>query len=158
MHATSTFRRSIIATVAMRPKRLGLTFHPAGRGLRKILGDLELAVMESIWKREQATVREVHEDLAAARGLAYTTVMTVMTRLARKGLLKKRRDGAAFVYEAPLNADELMRSSVRDVLAGLLSDFAQPTMSEFVDTVKTDSADRIDELKKLVDEARRKKK
>jgi predicted transcriptional regulator len=142
----------------MPAKRLKLPFHPAGRGLRKILGDLELAVMESVWRRGQATVREVHEDLAADRGLAYTTVMTVMTRLARKGLLQKRRDGAAFVYHAPLSADELLRSSVRDVLAGLLTDFAQPTMSEFVETVKTGSADRIDELKKLVDDARRKRK
>ena len=123
----------------MPAKRPGLTFHPAGRGLRKILGDLELAVMESVWRRGQATVREVHEDLAAARGLAYTTVMTVMTRLAGKGLLEKRRDGAAFVYEAPLSADELLRSSVRDVLAGLLNDFAQPTMSEFVDASATSS-------------------
>lgn len=114
--------------------------------------------MESVWRRGQATVRDVLEDLAADRGPAYTTVMTVMTRLAHKGLLKKRRDGAAFVYEAPLSADELMRSSVRDVLAGLLSDFAQPTMSEFVESLKSDSGDRIDELKKLVDDARRKKK
>jgi predicted transcriptional regulator len=141
----------------MPAKRLGLTFHPAGRGLRKILGELELAVMESVWQRGQATVRAVHEDLAD-RDLAYTTVMTVMTRLAQKGLLEKQRDGAAFVYQAPLSADELLRSSVRDVLAGLLTDFAQPTMSEFVETLKTDSAGRIDELKKLVDDARRKKK
>jgi predicted transcriptional regulator len=141
----------------MPAKRLGLTFHPAGRGLRKILGELELAVMESVWQRGQATVRDVHEDLAD-RDLAYTTVMTVMTRLAQKGLLEKQRDGAAFVYQAPLSADELLRSSVRDVLAGLLTDFAQPTMSEFVETLKTDSAERIDELKKLVDDARRKKK
>jgi predicted transcriptional regulator len=141
----------------MPAKRLGLTFHPAGRGLRKIFGELELAVMESVWQRGQATVRDVHEDLAD-RGLAYTTVMTVMTRLAQKGLLEKQRDGAAFVYQAPLSADELLRSSVRDVLAGLLTDFAQPTMSEFVETLKTDGADRIDELKKLVDDARRKRK
>jgi predicted transcriptional regulator len=141
----------------MPAKRLGLTFYPAGRGLRKILGELELAVMESVWQRGQATVRDVHEDLAD-RGLAYTTVMTVMTRLAQKGLLEKQRDGAAFVYQAPLSADELLRSSVRDVLAGLLTDFAQPTMSEFVETLKTDGADRIDELKKLVDDARRKRK
>jgi predicted transcriptional regulator len=141
----------------MAAKRPALTFHPGGRGLRKILGELELAVMESVWQREEATVREVHEDLTD-RDLAYTTVMTVMTRLARKGLLEKQRNGAAFVYQAAMSADELLRSSVRDVLAGLLTDFAQPTMSEFVETLKTDSAERIDELKKLVDEARRKKK
>jgi predicted transcriptional regulator len=110
-----------------------------------------------VWQRGQATVRDVHEDLTD-RELAYTTIMTVMTRLAQKGLLEKQRDGAAFVYQAPLSADELLRSSVRDVLAGLLTDFAQPTMSEFVETLKTDSLGRIDELKKLVDDARRKTK
>lgn len=142
----------------MPAKRIATTFHPAGRGLRKILGELELAVMEAVWRRGQATVRDVHEDLAAERSIAYTTVMTVMTRLARKGLLEKRREGAAFVYEAPLSADELLRSSVRDLLSGLLSEFARPTLSAFVDTVKDENPERIEELKKLVDEARRTKR
>lgn len=142
----------------MAAKRVGTTFHPARRGLRKILGELELAVMESVWSRGEATVRDVHEDLAAERSIAYTTVMTVMTRLARKGLLRKRREGTAFVYEAPLSADELLQSSVRDLLSGLLSEFARPTLSAFVDTVRDESPERIEELKKLVDAARRKKR
>src|SRR5688500_14547941 len=142
----------------MAAKRIGTTFHPAGRGLRKILGELELAVMEPVWRRGQATVRDVHEDLAAERSIAYTTVMTVMTRLARKGLLQKRREGAAFVYEAPPSAERRSRSSGRDLLSGLLSEFARPTLSAFVDAVKDESPERMDELKKLVDEARRKKR
>jgi predicted transcriptional regulator len=64
--------------------------------LRKILGDLETDVMEAIWARGRATVHDVHERLAAAdREGAYTTVVTVMSRLAGKGLVEKQKDGAA---------------------------------------------------------------
>jgi predicted transcriptional regulator len=76
----------------MDPKRYHFTFDPRKKGLRKILGDLEADVMEAMWARGRATVHDVHERLAAAdRELAYTTVMTVMSRLADKGLLESGR-------------------------------------------------------------------
>src|SRR5690349_7256712 len=66
--------------------RYQFTFDPWKKGLRKILGDLEADVMEAIWALGQATVHDVHQRLADAnRELAYTTVMTVMSRLAEKG-------------------------------------------------------------------------
>ena len=69
--------------------RYQFTFDPRKKGLRKILGDLEADVMEAIWALGHATVHDVLERLAAAdRELAYTTVMTVMSRLADKGLLE----------------------------------------------------------------------
>ncbi|HEX6062217.1 MAG TPA: BlaI/MecI/CopY family transcriptional regulator, partial [Candidatus Limnocylindria bacterium] len=56
-------------------------------GPNAFLGPLETAVMDRLWKRRQATVRDVVDDLAKSRSLAYTTVMTIMTRLHAKGLL-----------------------------------------------------------------------
>jgi predicted transcriptional regulator len=61
----------------------------SGKGAEKLLGDLELAIMREAWGRETVTVRDVLEALNRKRKLplAYTTVMTVMSRLAEKGLL-----------------------------------------------------------------------
>ena len=83
-----------------RPKRRG------SRGTNAFLGPLETAVMERLWKRRQATVREVVDDLTRSRSLAYTTVMTIMTRLHRKGLLTRDRDGKTYVYRPAYTRDE----------------------------------------------------
>jgi predicted transcriptional regulator len=63
-------------------------------------GELEAAIMDRLWERGRpALVREVLEDLRGDRDLAYTTVMTVMDNLHRKGWLRRERDGRAWRYE-----------------------------------------------------------
>ncbi|WP_333766925.1 BlaI/MecI/CopY family transcriptional regulator [Streptomyces sp. IBSBF 2435] len=65
------------------------------------LGDLEDAVMTRVWAwNRPVTVREVLEDLARDRTIAYTTVMTVMDNLRQKGWLRREADGRAYRYEA----------------------------------------------------------
>jgi predicted transcriptional regulator len=81
------------------------------------LGDLERLVMEQLWAAPDAlTVREVHERLAATRELAYTTVMTVLDRLAKKKLTSRERDGKAWRYRAAAPREELAADLMRDAL------------------------------------------
>jgi predicted transcriptional regulator len=81
------------------------------------LGDLERLVMEQLWAAEGAlTVREVHEQLAGTRELAYTTVMTVLDRLAKKQLTERERDGKAWRYKAAAPREELAADLMRDAL------------------------------------------
>lgn len=133
--------------------RYHFTFDPQKKGLRKILGDLEADVMEVIWARGQATVHDVHERLAPDRELAYTTVMTVMSRLADKGLLEKWKDGAAYVYVPAASKEEFTRRTVGTVLSELLDDFTAPAMSQFVDLVGDEAA--MEALAKAIEEKRR---
>ena len=88
------------------------------------LGELERAVMELLWDGvgehpAGASVREVLEGLPAERGLAYTTVMTVLERLVKKGLVTRERDGRAWRYTACGTRESLtaeaMRASLGDV-------------------------------------------
>jgi BlaI family transcriptional regulator, penicillinase repressor len=66
----------------------------------RVLGELESRVMRVLWARKSPiSVRDVHDQLAPDHSLAYTTVMTVMERLARKGLLRRKMKGRAFLYE-----------------------------------------------------------
>lgn len=69
------------------------------------LGDLERAVMEVLWEAGPATARTVAEHLAE-RDLAYTTVLTVLTRLERKGLLRKEKAGRAHRYTAVASRED----------------------------------------------------
>ena len=81
-------------------------------------GDLEAAVMERIWRRNQPVlVRDVLEDLQGNRAIAYTTVMTVMDKLHRKGWLRRAPQGRAYVYEAVASRESYTASLMRDAWA-----------------------------------------
>ena len=101
----------------------------AARG--DLLGPLETAVMERFWKRGPATVRDVVDELARTRGLAYTTVMTVMVRLQGKGLLERERNGKTFVYRAMSTRDEHRAKISRDLARGLVSQFGDAALAAF---------------------------
>ena len=83
------------------------------------LGELERAVMDRLWaapEGEARTVREVHAELAADRDIAYTTVMTVMDRLARKELVHQERAGRAYRYRARASRASLTAELMRETL------------------------------------------
>ena len=82
------------------------------------LGDLERVVMEHLWNAARgATVREVHSALEADRDIAYTTVMTVLQRLAKKSLVVQQRDDRAHRYAPVHGRDELVASLMVDALS-----------------------------------------
>lgn len=76
------------------------------------LSDLQLDVMDVLWERGEATVADVHQALAASRGLAYTTVATLLTRLEDKGVARRRREGRQLCYRAHVTKDEVQRRMV----------------------------------------------
>mgnify|MGYP001083720774 CR=1 FL=1 len=73
---------------------------------------LELACLKVLWNLGEGNVRDVRRELAPARPLAYTTVMTVLDRLARKGAVSRRKVGRAFVYAPQVSRDTLRRLAV----------------------------------------------
>jgi len=103
------------------------------------LGPLETAVMERLWNRRTATVRDVVDDLAESRPLAYTTVMTIMTRLHVKGLLARDRDGKTYVYRPAFTRDEHRARLSRDLVRGLVDEFGDVALAQF--TAELDSVD-----------------
>lgn len=83
------------------------------------LGELERDVMEQLWAADgPVTVRAVHGGLAAERDLAYTTVMTVLDRLAKKGAARRVREGKAYWYEPAASRDEMVAGLMHEALAG----------------------------------------
>ncbi|MDT9592590.1 BlaI/MecI/CopY family transcriptional regulator [Nocardioides zeae] len=89
---------------------------------RSALGDLERAVMDVLWSQPTSatlTVRDVHAQVAEQRDVAYTTVMTVMDRLARKGHVVQEREGRAYRYRATASRGQmtadLMRGALEDI-------------------------------------------
>jgi predicted transcriptional regulator len=97
----------------------------------KFLGPLEAAVMDRLWKRGSATVRDIVEDLGRTRALAYTTVMTIMTRLHAKGLLERDRDGKTYVYRPAFTREEHRERLSRDLVRGLVDEFGELALAHF---------------------------
>jgi predicted transcriptional regulator len=103
------------------------------------LGELERAAMEVLWdRREPMLVRDVVEALAE-RGLAYTTVMTVLTRLTSKGFVRREADGRAWRYSPVAGRDEYVAQLMLDALS--LTGDREAALTHFARSVSTPEAE-----------------
>lgn len=124
--------------------------------LETALGRLERQVMEAVWTGGAASVRDIKARLP--RNPAYTTVMTTLDRLYKKGLLERDRDGRAFVYRAAFTREEVEATLASGLLRGLLDGSAgraTPVLSQLVDVIGERDGALLDELQELVREKRR---
>jgi BlaI family transcriptional regulator, penicillinase repressor len=87
------------------------------------IGELEADVMSVVWEKGRATVQDVKDALEPRRALAYTTVMTVMSRLAEKGMLARQKEGRAYFY-TPASSQEKVAGSLLQSLVRRLYDGA----------------------------------
>jgi len=85
-------------------------------GAREIPPPLEVECLKILWKLGEGNVRDVREALTGSRNLAYTTVMTVLDRLSRKGRVARRKVGRSFVYVPVLSREVLRRLAVQDLV------------------------------------------
>lgn len=130
-----------------------ISFRPSRKGAAQVLGELESEVIRVIWDGPDSSAGDVQKRLSVKRKLAYTTVVTVLDRLYKKGLLERRKEGKAYLYSPRLTKDEFNKTITRDVLTGLLKEGSRPTLTTFVDLVAADER-LLEELEELV---RRKK-
>lgn len=116
---------------------------------RAALGYLENSVMEILWSKGEANVRDVAEKLE--RPLAYTTVMTTLDRLYKKGLLERRKHERAFVYSPRMSRQQWERELVTGFFATRSSDVL---ISCLMETVGDHDQALLDELERKIREKR----
>lgn len=115
------------------------------------LGDLQLDVMNVIWERGSATVAEVHDVLRAHREIAYTTVLSTLRNLEKRGFLNHSVEGKAHRFHACVTRDEFTRSSVEQLVSRLFAGEPAQLMSHLLDNEKLDGSD-LERIKRLIDE------
>jgi predicted transcriptional regulator len=129
-------------------------FHPF-RSSTAQLGPLEQRMLDALWARGSATVRELVDD--GCQDLAYTTVMTTLDRLFKKSLLTRAEEGRAFRYSPRVSREELHREVAGQALCQLLD--ASPSsslpLSFLVEILGERDAQLLDDLRKLVERKRR---
>ena len=106
------------------------------------LGDLEAVVMDDLWRRDgAASVRDVMEALQPDRPLAYTTVMTVLENLYRKGFVTREKEGRAYRYVASQTREQHTATLMSEVLAGSPDQGA--ALLHFVEEMSQDELARL---------------
>jgi predicted transcriptional regulator len=120
------------------------------RHAREVPPPLELMCLRALWSLEEANVKAVQQVVAESRPLAYTTIMTVLDRLVRKGMLARRKVGRAFVYAPQASRDAMRRAAVRELLEGYF-DGSEEELIRFLRggdgppaAARRDSGERID--------------
>jgi predicted transcriptional regulator len=141
----------------IRPKITLRGFKPNARGAGQVLGELETAVMELLWRERELTVNQVEERLRQRRQIAHTTVLTTLDRMHRKGYLTREKSGKAFVYAPRYSREEFERGLAQEVLGALLGGLGEPVLSTFVELVGEDEA-KLERLEELIKRKREGKK
>lgn len=114
------------------------------------LGDLEMDIMGIVWNMKTATVKDVFEIMYERRRLAYTTIMTVMNRLAVKEILAQDKTTVPYVYKPLVARDAMATSMVREVVDRLLEGSATTVMSYLLEDQNIGEAEIV-KIKELVD-------
>lgn len=132
------------------PLSMRFRFSPMKDGLVKVLGPLETEIMQLLWQEERSTVKKIHRRLSQQREIAYTTVMTTMSRLAEKGVLERQREGLAYVYTPAISEEDFVSLVVRQVLDGLLDDYSDTAIDYMVDYLARNNPSELRRLQKAI--------
>jgi len=97
------------------------------------LSELQIAVMRVLWRQGEASVADIATILGAERGLKYTTVATLLTRLERRGVVAQRRDGRVLIYHAVASEPQVRRSMVADLIGSLFGGDPRALVAHLVD-------------------------
>ena len=98
---------------------------------RDVPPPLEMLCLRSVWTLGEGSVAKVQAAMAASRPLAYTTVMTLLERLARKSVLSRRKVGRGFVYAPAIPPDEIRRLALKEFIDSFF-DGSPETLLAFV--------------------------
>ncbi len=112
--------------------------------------ELELEILKVLWQDGPSTVRQARDALAEVRELAYTSVMTVMNIMTRKGYLKRKKNGRSFVYSPRIAEAETKHGLLGDVVERAFNGSARAVMLSLLELGDVDEAE-LDELRDLID-------
>ncbi len=116
------------------------------------LTEAELRLMDVLWKKETATVNDVVAALPGTAPLAYSTVLTTLRILERKGYVSHEKEGRAYVYQPVVGREEARKSVVRYMMSRFFNNSPEALMLNIVENEAVDG-DVLDRLKRMMDES-----
>lgn len=122
------------------------------------LGELEADVMTVVWEKGSTTVQEVKDTLEPRRTLAYTTVMTVMSRLAEKGILIRRKHGRAYFYSPAASQEKVAGSMLRSLVRRLYDGATGKAIAHLLENEDGVDDEELARLERLIQDKRKERK
>jgi predicted transcriptional regulator len=120
------------------------------------LGELQLAILRTLWQRGDAAVADVHEALSD-RGLALTTIATMLRKMEEKGLVSHRENGRQFLYRAKVAPDLVQKNLVSDLVTRLFDGDPLELVNHLLRQGEIDLGE-LDDLRRKVADAERKQR
>ena len=113
------------------------------------LGDLQLAIMRILWSQGEASVADVHEALEPERGLALTTIATMLAKMEKKGVVEHRAEGRRFIYRPTVSEGQVRRSMVTDLTSQLFRGDVFALVNHLLSEHEIDARE-LDQLRSLI--------
>ncbi len=115
------------------------------------LGELQLAIMQVLWSRQEASVAEVHQSLFAERGLAATTIATMLVKMEKKGVVTHHAEGRRYIYRSTASENQVRRTMVNEITDRLFEGSAVALVSHLLEQHAV-KPEEIEELRELIAE------
>lgn len=119
----------------------------------KVLGELESEIMKIIWHQKgPVSVKDVIEILSKRRQIAYTTVMTIMTRLVEKGVLVRHFNGPSYLYKPKVTREQFIAKAVHGIFSSAVSILGEEVLTHFVKEIQKINPKKRQQLLKILGE------
>jgi predicted transcriptional regulator len=130
---------------------------PVMADMAPITGELQLQVMSAVWRLGRGNVEQIRTELPARYRGAYTTIQTVLNRLADRGLLSRRKAGNAIEYRPKLSEAEYLSRSIAHTLAGASTDARQAALAQLIGNLREDEVADLRRLARQMSGRRRRR-
>ena len=124
---------------------------------KRQLGDLQLAIMRVLWERGEVAASDVHKALLEERGLAVTTIKTMLRKLEERGIVAHRANGRQFIYHPLIAESDVREGMVDDLVKRMFSGDSAALVNHLIQAGEIDS-DALDELRARVAKKRKRRK
>jgi predicted transcriptional regulator len=121
----------------------------------RVLGPLEHEILDVLWTKGEATGKDIYKEIKTTRPIALTTVLTVLERLAGKGLVKKSKGESVFIFTPAYTKDAFAREVSADVLKGIFEISRSGAAASFVDMLASSDPAELDRLSELIESKKR---
>ncbi|MFM1651631.1 BlaI/MecI/CopY family transcriptional regulator [Brevibacillus sp. B_LB10_24] len=128
-------------------------FHETG--LNRFFGPLEAKIMNILWNGSEMTIKDVQQKLAEEKTTNFNTVMTVINRLAEKGILHKRSEGRASLYRPVLTREQFLEAQSKELTNELLEEFGSLAVSHMLDALEEVDQELLEKLEEKIKELKK---
>ncbi len=132
-----------------------VVFKPSQQSMINAISNAERPILELLWQKGPLTGREIYDHVRQSRPAAYTTVLTLIGRMVKKGSVRRRQAGGLLVFEAAMERSEFENTVAAVVMKRILEISPSSAISTFVEAVSEWDESKLDEVMEIIEKKRK---